>query len=75
MNLPVLVGSGVNQMNLHAFLNDSNGIIVGSDFKESGKWYNNVEEKRVISFMEVVKHLRYSVLEKEEKEKKFGERS
>ena len=58
VELPVLVGSGITTVNLHAFMEHAHGFIVGSDLKRDGKWYNEQDEKRVQRFMEAVKKLR-----------------
>ena len=44
---PVLVGSGVNAANAHAFLQASDGAIVGTSLKVDGKVGNPVELERV----------------------------
>ena len=48
--LPVLVGSGVTANNLgHYAMADA--VIVGSYFKEGGRWYGNVIREKVTEFM------------------------
>ena len=55
--LPVFVGSGVTLENLAAFLDVSDGIIVGSYFKHGGHWMNGVDPARVRGFVEAaVRH-------------------
>lgn len=70
MQLPVLIGSGVTSANLHAFAGKCDGIIVGSDFKVDGKWYNPVEEKRVEKFMSDMQKLRKTILKEQEESSK-----
>ncbi|XP_033117390.1 uncharacterized protein F13E9.13, mitochondrial-like [Anneissia japonica] len=50
VNIPVLIGSGVTEDNLHEYSN-ANGIIVGSSFKMDGKWGHEVDFNRVQRFM------------------------
>lgn len=50
VRIPVLVGSGVTYDNLEHYL-DSNGMIIGSHFKEGGHWANAVDPKQVKRFM------------------------
>ena len=50
-SLPVLVGSGVTAENLgHYAMADA--VIVGSYFKEGGRWYDNVIREKVTEFMD-----------------------
>ncbi len=51
VDLPVLVGSGVTADNLGEYMN-ADALIVGSDFKVDGKWYNPVDKERVVRFMD-----------------------
>lgn len=57
VDLPVLVGSGVTKDNVHRFL-DAHGLIVGSYFKEGGRWAGELELQRVREFTQLVKSLR-----------------
>ncbi|GAU96372.1 hypothetical protein RvY_07828 [Ramazzottius varieornatus] len=63
VSIPVLFGSGVTTENLHAFIGDANGLIVGSDFKVDGKMLNDLDEKRVEKFMKAVAKLRDTVVD------------
>lgn len=56
--LPVLVGSGVTVQNVGRILAKANGVIIGSSLKRDGVWWNEVEQARVRSFMDVVDGLR-----------------
>uniref|UniRef100_A0A1B6CEK3 BtpA family membrane complex biogenesis protein n=3 Tax=Clastoptera arizonana TaxID=38151 RepID=A0A1B6CEK3_9HEMI len=55
-NLPVIVGSGVNEENLQDYIN-SNGLIIGSHFKKNGKWENEVCKERLCCFLHKLKTL------------------
>ncbi|XP_039270567.2 uncharacterized protein F13E9.13, mitochondrial-like [Styela clava] len=57
VDIPVLVGSGVTTENVHQFVN-ADALIVGSHFKASGLWSNEMEHSKVKNFMEKVKELR-----------------
>lgn len=57
--LPKLIGSGVTIKNVSSYFGKSNGLIIGSHFKESGKWDDeNLSESRIHEFMRRVKDLR-----------------
>uniref|UniRef100_A0A915K029 Uncharacterized protein n=1 Tax=Romanomermis culicivorax TaxID=13658 RepID=A0A915K029_ROMCU len=49
--LPIFVGSGVTTENVNQFMNAS-GLIVGSHFKKDGHWSNELDEKKISTFME-----------------------
>lgn len=49
--LPVYLGSGVTAANLESFFPNSDGFIVGSEFKRGGHWANPIDVKRVQRFM------------------------
>jgi membrane complex biogenesis BtpA family protein len=49
--LPVLIGSGVTMRNAVDY-KMANGFIIGSHFKKEGKWFNNIDENKLESFME-----------------------
>jgi membrane complex biogenesis BtpA family protein len=53
--LPVLVGSGVDEVNVAEILPLVDGIIIASALKEEGVWWNPVSEARVRRFMEIVR--------------------
>ncbi len=58
VDLPVFVGSGINKDNAKDYFKIIDGAIVGSEFKEEGKWQNAVSFERTKSFMDQVKTLR-----------------
>jgi hypothetical protein len=58
VELPVLVGSGVTLDNLDHFVGTAHGLIVGSHFKEEGRWQRPVDPQRLAAFMSRVEQLR-----------------
>jgi len=59
VDLPIIIGSGVNIDNLF-YYNDIkavSGYIIGSHFKTSSIWSNNIEKQRVEKFMKKLKEL------------------
>jgi membrane complex biogenesis BtpA family protein len=50
-SLPVLVGSGADAENVRQFLPAADGFIVGSSFKQGGRWDRPVDAARVRAFM------------------------
>ena len=61
VEIPVLVGSGVNLDNVARYLPLVDAMIVGSYFKRDGLWTGPVVADRVKSFMSRVKDLRRSL--------------
>ena len=55
-NMPVFIGSGVNEFNIYSF-KKATGLIVGSHFKKNGIWYNELDEERIRNFMKIAKTL------------------
>jgi len=53
VDIPVIVGSGTTIDNVTQYLH-CHAIIVGSHFKHSGVWYNDIDHDRVIRFMDRV---------------------
>jgi membrane complex biogenesis BtpA family protein len=47
VKIPVLVGSGITDLNILEFYNNSDGLIIGSYFKQSGYWQNDIDIERV----------------------------
>ena len=58
LNIPILIGSGINLENIELFFHKADAFIVGSWFKRDGFWENEVEKERVIQFMEKLRKLR-----------------
>ena len=56
--LPILIGSGVTLENVARYFPKSNGLIIGSYFKENGQWQLPLSERRVAEFMERIRQLR-----------------
>ena len=56
--LPVVIGSGVAIENVGDLLTVADGAIVASSLKEEGVWWTPVSERKVATFMDVVKKLR-----------------
>ncbi len=54
VNIPVLVGSGINLENAAKFMDLADGMIVGSWFKEDGLWTNPVDPSRVAALMKLI---------------------
>ena len=55
--MPVLIGSGITNENVKNYYLNANGFIVGSHFKESGKWWENLNVDRIRNFMKIVNDL------------------
>ena len=60
-HLPVILGSGIDAQNIVEFYPHADGFIIGTYFKQDGRWQNTVEAKRVETLMKVVKELRGKV--------------
>ncbi|MEM7346433.1 MAG: BtpA/SgcQ family protein, partial [Chloroflexota bacterium] len=58
VDIPVLVGSGVNVDNVQHYLAIADALIIGSYFKYNGHWTETVEAERVAQFMTKVNQLR-----------------
>lgn len=52
VSIPVLVGSGVTVENLHRHLGKAQALIVGSHFKEEGRWERALDPRRLSAFMD-----------------------
>lgn len=58
VDIPVLIGSGIDKDNIHNYWEFADGFIVGSSFKLNGYWENEVDAERVKEFMQIVKRLK-----------------
>jgi membrane complex biogenesis BtpA family protein len=58
VTIPVFVGSGITTENVKDYIDVIDGAIVGSEFKEEGKWQNSVSFERTKAFMDKVKSIR-----------------
>jgi membrane complex biogenesis BtpA family protein len=56
--VPVLIGSGLTPENLAAYFPHADGFIVGSTFREGGRFLGALERERLEAFMEVYRRLR-----------------
>jgi len=56
--LPVIIGSGINIENIQNYWDFADAFIVGSSLKKDGRWENETDEKRVLSFMKKIIELR-----------------
>ena len=54
-DIPVVVGSGVNEKTVCDYMAVSDGAIIGSSFKENGNVMNPIDEQRVRSLMQKLK--------------------
>lgn len=55
-NVPVLIGSGITLENIEQY-READACIIGSYFKEDGKWQNHLDSKRLKQFLKVVKEI------------------
>jgi membrane complex biogenesis BtpA family protein len=58
VTIPVIVGSGINLENVGQYLPVIDGAIIGSQFKEEGRWQNPVSLERTRAFMDKVNSIR-----------------
>ena len=58
VNIPVLVGSGINENNVVDYLPVCDGMIIGSWFKADGNWKNRVDPNRVSRLVKIVRDYR-----------------
>ncbi|XP_059620393.1 uncharacterized protein F13E9.13, mitochondrial [Phlebotomus argentipes] len=58
LNIPVLIGSGATLNNVSEYFPKCQGIIVGSHFKKSGNWDDELCPDRIDSFMRRISELR-----------------
>ncbi len=58
IDIPVLIGSGINPINIKSFFDYADAFIVGSYFKEKGYWANRLDKNRIKEFTEVFEKLK-----------------
>jgi membrane complex biogenesis BtpA family protein len=58
VQIPVILGSGIDIVNVATLLKYADGAIIGSYFKEDNDWKRPVDGKKAEEFMKVVKELR-----------------
>lgn len=56
-SLPVLIGSGLSRENIEQYFPLADGFIIGSNFKEEGKWSNALSLSRIKEFVQLFKTL------------------
>jgi membrane complex biogenesis BtpA family protein len=61
-HLPVLIGSGMTAANIQEYLPLADGFIVGSYFREDGKFLEKLEPERLDTFMKAFVSVRHSLL-------------
>lgn len=57
-SLPIIVGSGITELNVENYWTRADAFIVGSYFKVDGKWQNKLSSDRIAGFMRKVSSLR-----------------
>lgn len=57
INIPLILGSGITIDNINLY-NSRCGMIVGSHFKVKNNWAQEIDEKKVSSFMDRINYLR-----------------
>ena len=62
VSIPVLIGSGITLENINKYLKYADGFIMGSYFKDEGKWHNPVSSNRVTQFVKKFDRLRKNLL-------------
>ena len=58
INLPVIIGSGITSENIENHFSFADAFIVGSAFKDEGKWNNKLNNQSVARLMKKVMNLR-----------------
>lgn len=58
VNIPVIIGSGIDTNNIHEFWEIADAFIVGSSFKKDGNWENEVQREKVKLFMQKINQLK-----------------
>jgi uncharacterized protein len=57
-HVPVLIGSGMTPQNIRSYFKLADGFIVGSTFREQGRFLGQLDRKRLDSFMKVFRALK-----------------
>jgi len=55
IDIPIIIGSGVNIENIKTFYGKADAFIVGSYFKQGGYWKNEIDSDRVKALIEKIK--------------------
>lgn len=56
--VPVLIGSGMTAQNIRSYFKFADGFIVGSTFREDGKFLGQLDRERLDAFMKVFRALK-----------------
>lgn len=56
--VPVLIGSGMTRQNIRSYFKLADGFIVGSTFREEGKFLGRLDRKRLDAFMKAFRALK-----------------
>jgi len=57
-HVPVLIGSGMTPQNIRSYFKLADGFIVGSTFREQGRFLGQLDRKRLDAFMKVFRALK-----------------
>jgi len=58
IKLPVIIGSGITLENVSNYFPYADAFIVGSSFKQQGKWDCDLDKSAIVNFMESIRNLR-----------------
>ncbi len=58
LEIPIIIGSGMNAENITEYFELADAFIVGSFFKEENKWFNKVDRERTFNFVKLFDSLR-----------------
>jgi hypothetical protein len=58
VRVPVLIGSGMTPRNIRTYFSLADGFIVGSTFREGGRFLGSLEPRRLEAFVKVFRSLR-----------------
>lgn len=58
VEIPVIIGSGIDSGNIHNYWDFADAFIVGSSLKKEGNWKNEVDKNRVEKLMLKVNQLK-----------------
>lgn len=61
VSIPVLIGSGISEMNLEVYFQYGDGFIVGSSIKYDGNWENDIDPERLQKLVQKAKTLRIKI--------------
>ena len=54
VDIPVIIGSGITDKNIHKFTPYADALIIGSYFKQDGKWQNSPDPNRIKKLLKVL---------------------